>query len=108
MLKKLKNTESPDNPILFSDEKLWVDLLQLIEKNRHQVAMQANSTLTVLFWQVGRRINDEILKNRRAEYGKQILPTLSAKLENLYGRNFTEKSIVRFFGITERLFRKRY
>lgn len=95
MLKKLKNTESPDDSILFPDEKLWVDLLQLIEKNRHHVAMQANSTLTVLFWQVGRRINDEILKNRRAEYGKQILPTLSAKLENLYGRNFTEKNIRR-------------
>ena len=49
----------------------------------------------MLFWQVGYRINTHILQNKRATYGKQIVPTVSAQLENEYGRNFTEKNVRR-------------
>lgn len=49
----------------------------------------------MLFWQVGKRINDEILKNELAEYGKQIIVNVSALLEEKYGRNFTEKNLRR-------------
>lgn len=101
MAKKIKNTESPDNQIAFSNEKLFVDLSQLIEQSRHQVAMQANSTLTILFWQVGKRINDDILQNQRAEYGKHIVSTVSAQLETSYGRNFAEKNVRRMMQFAE-------
>lgn len=101
MIKKLKNTGSLDNQISFSNEKLFTDLSHLIEQSRQQVAMQANSILTILFWQVGKRINDDILQNQRAEYGKQILPTVSAKLEHLYGRNFTERNVRRMMQFAE-------
>lgn len=101
MAKKIKNTETSDNQIEFSNEKLFVDLSQLIEQSRQQVAIQANSTLTILFWQVGKRINDDILQNQRAEYGKQIVSTVSAQLENLYGRNFTEKNVRRMMQFAE-------
>lgn len=101
MAEKIKNTESSDDPIEFSNEKLFVDLSKLIEQSRQQVAMQANSTLTILFWQVGKRINDDILQNQRAEYGKQILPKLSSQLENLYGRNFTERNVRRMMQFAE-------
>ena len=49
----------------------------------------------MVFWQVGKRVNDEILKNDRAQYGKQIIATVSAQLELKYGRNFTEKNLRR-------------
>ena len=101
MIKKLKNTGSLDNQISFSNEKLFTDLSHLIEQSRQQVAMQANSILTILFWQVGKRINDDILQNQRAEYGKQIVSTLSAQLENLYGRNFTERNVRRMMQFAE-------
>ncbi|MBD3906290.1 PDDEXK nuclease domain-containing protein [Chryseobacterium sp. Ch-15] len=101
MVEKLKNTGSLDNQISFSNEKLFTDLSHLIEQSRQQVAMQANSILTILFWQVGKRINDDILQNQRAEYGKQILPTVSAKLEHLYGRNFTERNVRRMMQFAE-------
>ncbi|SFT34471.1 Predicted nuclease of restriction endonuclease-like (RecB) superfamily, DUF1016 family [Chryseobacterium formosense] len=101
MAKKLKNTESSDNQIIFSNEKLFSDLSYLIEQSRQQVAMQANSTLTILFWQVGKRINDDILQNQRAEYGKQIVSTVSAHLETSYGRNFAEKNVRRMMQFAE-------
>ncbi|WP_317131777.1 YhcG family protein [Chryseobacterium sp. SN22] len=95
MAKKIKNTESAEKQIIIPDGKLFTDISLLIKQSRHQIAMQANSTLTLLFWKVGKRINDEILQNQRAEYGKQIVTTLSSQLENLYGRNFTEKNVRR-------------
>ncbi|WP_332913116.1 DUF1016 N-terminal domain-containing protein [Algoriphagus boritolerans] len=67
----------------------------MIEQSRNQIAVVANSALTLLFWKVGKRISDEILNNERAEYGKQIIATISAQLEVNYGRNFTEKNVRR-------------
>jgi len=101
MAKKIKNAESVDNQIVLTNEKLFTDLSKLIEQSRHQVAMQANSTLTILFWQVGKRINDDILQNQRAEYGKQIVSTVSAQLETSYGRNFAEKNVRRMMQFAE-------
>lgn len=48
-----------------------------------------------MFWQVGKRVNDEILKNDRAQYGKQIIANVSTQLELKYGRNFAEKNLSR-------------
>jgi predicted nuclease of restriction endonuclease-like (RecB) superfamily len=77
------------------EKALFNELSQLIEQSKVFVATQANSMLTMLFWQIGTRINETILQNKRAEYGKQIVPTVSAQLESKYGRNFTEKNVRR-------------
>jgi len=71
------------------------ELSALIEKSKQQVQHTANSALTLLFWHVGKRINDEILNNERAQYGKQIVASVSEQLELKYGRNFTEKNVRR-------------
>ena len=84
-----------------TEDKLFNDLSQLIEQSQCQVVAQANSTLTLLFWQIGNLINQNILQNKRAEYGKLIVPTLSAQLETKYGRNFTEKNVRRMMQFAE-------
>jgi predicted nuclease of restriction endonuclease-like (RecB) superfamily len=79
---------------------LVLELSSLIDQSKQQVAKVANSTLTILFWNVGKRIQEEVLKNERAEYGKQIITIVSVQLEVKYGRNFTEKNVrrmIRFF-----------
>ena len=87
--------------IIPTEQVLFNELSTLIEQSQQQVAAQANSTLTLLFWHIGNRINNEILQNKRADYGKQIVPTLSAQLENKYGRNFTEKNVRRMIKFAE-------
>ncbi len=77
------------------NKDLLSDISLLIEQSKRHIATQANSTLTLLFWQIGKRINDDILQNKRADYGKQIVPTLAIKLERKYGRNFAEKNLRR-------------
>lgn len=83
------------------NKDLLGDISLLIEQSKRHIATQANSTLTLLFWQIGKRINDDILQNKRAGYGKQILPTLSAELEKKYGRSFTERNLRRMVQFSE-------
>ena len=78
------------------------DIVSIIEETRNQIAIQANSSLTVMFWKVGERIKREILQNKRAEYGKKIVVTLSRKLVNKYGNNFEEKNLRRMIQFAEK------
>lgn len=90
-----------DNTPITTSQSLLTELSQLIEQSQQQVVSQANSTLTLLFWHIGNRINKEILQNKRADYGKQIVPTLSTQLEERFGRNFTEKNVRRMLQFAE-------
>lgn len=83
------------------EQRLLEQLLNLIEQSKKQVAIQVNSELTLLFWQVGKHINEYILQNQRADYGKRIFPTLSTKLKEKYGRNFEEKNLRRMSQFAE-------
>jgi predicted nuclease of restriction endonuclease-like (RecB) superfamily len=69
------------------------DIRSLILEARIQVATSANSTLTMLYWQIGQRIQGEVLKGERAGYGEQIVLTLAKQLEADYGRGFSSKNL---------------
>lgn len=72
------------------------DLRQIIEQARSRVAVTVNSELTMMYWHIGERINREVLDNQRAEYGKQIVATVSRQLQAEYGaKGFEEKNIRR-------------
>jgi predicted nuclease of restriction endonuclease-like (RecB) superfamily len=77
------------------DAALLAELRSLIEQAREFVAQTANSALTLLYWQVGQRIRREVLRDGRAEYGEQIVSTLSAQLVPVYGKGFGIKSLHR-------------
>jgi len=72
---------------------LLEDLRRMIEETRQGVAATVNAAISVLYWNVGRRIREDILQEKRAEYGWQILPTLSAKLTVEYGRGWNERNL---------------
>jgi len=65
------------------------------------VAVTVNAGLTLLYWQIGNRVRQDILKEKRARYGEEILPTLSAKLVPEFGRGFTEKNLRRMVQFAE-------
>ena len=77
--------------ILHPTTSLAVEIKQLIDQSRQQVAVAVNSAMSMLFWQVGKRINEEILQDQRAEYGKQIVQSLSKQLAIEYGKGWSEK-----------------
>ena len=83
------------NKIELPEQTLFNDLSALIEKSKQFVIVQANSVMTMLFWNVGKRINEDILHNKRADYGKRIVPTVSAQLTEKYGKNFELRNLRR-------------
>ena len=80
---------------------LLADLRELILSTRQQVAQTVNAGLTMLYWQVGRRIRQDILKEKRAEYGEQIVSALSAQLELEFGRGFGKRNLFRMVRFSE-------
>ncbi len=69
------------------------DIKSLIEESKQQVSVAVNSTITILYWQIGKRINDEVLADKRAEYGKEIISSLSKYLADSYGSGWSEKQL---------------
>lgn len=73
----------------------YKDVRCLIEEARHTVASTVNAAITMLYWQIGKRVNEEILKGKRAEYGREIIVSLSRQLILEYGNNFSGKNLRR-------------
>ena len=72
---------------------LFASVKQLIEQSRQQVAVTVNAAMSMLYWQIGRLVNEEILKEKRAEYGKQVVATLSKQLQEEFGSGWGEKQL---------------
>ena len=72
------------------------DIKTLIEQSKQHVSVAVNATITMLYWNIGSRINNEIGNKDHAEkYGKQIVATLWRQLESEYGASFSEKNLRR-------------
>ncbi len=71
------------------------NLKSLIESSRDRLAKIVNQEMTVLYWNIGKMIHQDILKSERAEYGKQIISTVSKELNALYGQGFSAPNISR-------------
>jgi predicted nuclease of restriction endonuclease-like (RecB) superfamily len=80
---------------------LLADLRDLILHARQSVARAVDSRLTTLYWHVGRRIRQDILKEKRAEYGRQIVAAMGRRLEGAFGRGFGEKNLRRMIRFAE-------
>lgn len=76
-----------------STNLLYGEIRDLIEQSRQQVAVTVNAAISLLYWQVGKLVNNEILQNGRAGYGKQIVITLAEQLSIAYGNGWSEKQL---------------
>ena len=61
---------------------LFERIKNLIEQTKNNVAIAVNSSLTMMYWHIGKLINNKILQDKRAEYGKEIVVTLSRQLQD--------------------------
>lgn len=65
----------------------------LIEETKKKVASTINEQMIILYWNIGKIIKEAIIKNNRAEYGKQIVQSLSVRLVVHYGRGFKKRNL---------------
>ena len=61
---------------------LFEQIKNLMEQTKNNVAVAVNSSLTMMYCNIGKLINDEVLQNKRAEYGKEIVATVSQQLQD--------------------------
>ena len=88
--------ESNNKELRMAYSALINDLRQIIDNAKVRVASTANYELTMMYWHIGERINRDVLGNKRAEYSKQIVATLSRQLKTEHGdKGFDEKNIRR-------------
>lgn len=79
------------------------DLRALIRQAREGAARAVNSALVLLYWQVGHRMRTEILGQRRAAYGEEVVSTLSAELTAEFGDGFSRPNLFRMVRFAEAL-----
>ena len=76
-------------------DDLYNRIVTLIEKAKMNVAVKVNNEMTFLYWNIGKDITENVLKNQKAEYGKSVIKKLSQKLVIEYGRGYSTRNIFR-------------
>ena len=70
------------------------DIRAIIAEARRSVVRHVNSTMTLAYWLIGRRLVVEEQKGgRRAAYGEHLLERISRELTAEFGRGFAEPQI---------------
>jgi hypothetical protein len=80
---------------------LFEQICNIIEQGKQKVTTQVNSTLALTYWHIGKSINHDVLQNRRAEYGKQVVTLLATELVQLYGGSFEARNLRRMMQFAE-------
>ncbi|MDR0332557.1 MAG: PDDEXK nuclease domain-containing protein [Dysgonamonadaceae bacterium] len=92
----MTNVEKIDTPLPSkrAESQLYGDVCSLIENTRQRLATTVNAEACIMHWQIGKRIKEDVLYNKRAEYGKQIVKNLSVRLTERYGKGWSDRKLL--------------
>ncbi len=82
-------------------DALVQELRALIEATRGRVAQAVNSELVALYWQVGKRLLDEVVGDERAAYGEQVVSAVAKSLSAEFGRGFSKRNLYNMLRFAE-------
>lgn len=104
MAKKQRSAGSPPSsgdiePVV--ETRLLAELRELIGQARSGVARAVNTAQVLLYWEIGSRIHREVLGQKRAEYGEQIVSTVSRQLATEFGAGFSRPNVFRMIRFAE-------
>ena len=92
---KIRKIPSHNTTLAHNSTILISDITKIIDEAKKHIAHEYNSTQTLLCWLIGKRIDKEILKAERAEYGEAIVISLAKHLSLTYGRGYSRANIFR-------------
>ena len=78
------------------ETQLFHDACQIVEQAQETAYRQVNETLIKRNWLLGLRIQHEVLNDKRAEYGEQVVRNLSKNLTDRYGKGFRLANLYHF------------
>ena len=82
--------------------KIFTSISNMITKTKEKIHYNLNSEMVILYWNIGKKIKEEVLENNRAEYGKEIIEDLSKKLKYEYGKGFSRRNLfnmIKFYDV---------
>lgn len=82
-----------EKQLTISEKKLYGDVCQIIEQAQESAYRAVNETLIKRNWLLGRRIQHEVLKDKRAEYGERVVANLAYMLTERYGEGFIKRNL---------------
>ncbi len=74
-------------------KRIYSDISNLISNAKYRVQQNLNAEMVLLYWEVGKRIREEVLVQEKAEYGKEIILNLSKQLKEDYGRGYSQRNL---------------
>ncbi len=90
-----------DNSLILSDTELsevniiYKDIKEKVINARSKMLKQIDTTMTEVYWYVGKITSELYKKSNDGTYGKRIIEALSNKLTNEFGNGFSAVSIRR-------------
>jgi len=76
-----------------SNDRLFEQISLLIVDSKQRVSTTVNQELTLLYWSIGKKIQEDILQNNRADYGQKVVITLSKKLTKQFGTGWSRQQL---------------
>jgi predicted nuclease of restriction endonuclease-like (RecB) superfamily len=80
---------------------LLLGIQKLIEQKGRNVAFYLNTEISRLYWSIGYYIVTEVQHETYAQYGQQILATLSQELTEKFGKGYTYSALTRMIKVAE-------
>ena len=78
-------------------DALFDRIVTILEEARGRVVRAVNTGMVTAYWLIGREIVEELQGGEeRAEYGRQVIASLSARLTERYGKGFSERNLLVF------------
>ena len=96
----MNNNDIVKQPVdgTFQQGELYQDACSIIEQAQVSAYRSVNETIIKRNWLLGLRIQHEVLKDQRAEYGEQVIKNLSKSLTARFGAGFTKTNLYNYIG----------
>ncbi len=74
---------------------IYKEITDIIEIRKTNAKIAVNNEQLSMCWEIGRCLVDDIMRNEKTEYGKQVVAEISRRLTIQYGTGFEKSSVFR-------------
>jgi hypothetical protein len=82
-------------------DSLFNSISDLIEHGRKRIEIEINNQMTLIYWNIGKFIKIEILKDEKPEYGEKVIDKISYKLSEKHGKGYSRPNLFRMIKFHE-------
>ena len=76
-----------------TDNSLYTLVHDILQTARRTAYKAVNFAMVTAYWQIGKVITEDELRNQRAQYGKAVLRNLAERLTQDFGKGFDERDL---------------